>query len=563
MKMNDRVAAGHGSSWRHWLALAVTAAMLSACGGGGESAPPQASAAQRAPKAACDFGEVVVTVSQIRLRDEGGWREIALPQPRPLSLTDPGRGILAQLGLAPIQPGRYGEVRLVLAPAPDGSLLHRVDAGPDGAQPLLVPGGAQSGLKLRVAGQVPDGQQGELFLSGFDACAAVHQAGQSGRFMLQPELQAQVQPVGATGTDAVAVADGEVLAVPGGGFVQVVTQGFSSWLVERHGADGSAVGASTAIVATGPAAEFQGELTPLAGGGFVASWIGPAVEFQRFGGSAYEFYAQPFAADGTPLGAAQLIGQVRPFWRWISKPAALPQAAALAGGGYVLAWPELTSGFNLYARRYTATGVPMEATQEVATDVAGLLELVGLSTGGHLVAWDGGLRAYGPDGLPLAPAQPGPAWSPLAPPAPSAIAALAGGGAVLAQLLSSWNVYTHLTTVAPAGTLAGASRLADESSPADPGGAHAAPALAGLADGGYVAVWVESDAIHARRFAADGAPLGPETVVSGARTVAATPRPQVVPLAGGGFMVFWTAVEAGGATQRYARAFGAGALLAP
>lgn len=74
-------------------------------------------------------------------------------------------------------------------------------------------------------------------------------------------------------------------------------------------------------------------------------------------------------------------------------------------------------------------------------------------------------------------------------------------------------------------------------------GAQQSPALAALADGGYVVAWHRDDAqgngIFARRFAADGAPLGDEIRVDEPTAGRVVGVPKLVGLEGGGYAVTW------------------------
>jgi hypothetical protein len=81
-----------------------------------------------------------------------------------------------------------------------------------------------------------------------------------------------------------------------------------------------------------------------------------------------------------------------------------------------------------------------------------------------------------------------------------------------------------------------------------------------LADGGYVVAWIEVGEVHARRFAADGTPVGEETRINLVTTSSAGPV-TVGAMAGGGFMISWSGVGADSLRSSYARVFPATGLL--
>jgi hypothetical protein len=162
----------------------------------------------------------------------------------------------------------------------------------------------------------------------------------------------------------------------------------------------------------------------------------------------------------------------------------------------------------------------------------------------------GGARAYGADGLPLAPEQvAGGSWHTGAGPRGS-IAPLAGGGAALVwQVLNGPVMVQHITAAGVALPAQVASSLTSPS--------RTLVAIAGLPDGGSLVAWFEFGGnVYARRFAADGTSLGPQTRIN----LATTPSngTEILVLADGGFVIAW---DVGG--TRYARSFPANGLLGP
>lgn len=565
-----------------WLAGFALAAALAACGGGGSSGDSEDLVAlaqrtdsggalqQRADRASCSYEHLYITVERVRVlqRVDGGeqWIDLAPTAPRQIDLLNASAGLLQAIGIAPLAAGHYSELRLILASSkPDDGTSNAVQPTGAGLSPLTVPSGAQSGLKLHGDFVVPSGQAGDVVLQGFDPCEAVVQAGKPGspRYQLKPEMSASVQ---LAAIEEKPIASGTVMPLMSGGYVVSRQQPPNAWVLQRYGADGQPVGAETTVAPTMGQDAWVAGIAPLAGGGYAAVWM-ELVEFQRFGGSIYKLLEQSFTATGAPIGSPQQIAETIPGLYWYPRPLAMPQVAALAGGGYVLVWGQsFGTGLGVHARRFNADGTPAGAAQQVAPVGSGYLGVVGLSTGGYLVTWgtvrvpDGGARAYGPDDAPLGPAQPaGPAWSdyPVNGGAAPAIAPLAGGGAVIVWLRDTFP-YVRVQQLAPDGTPLGSARIVDDSTSLAP--THNAPAVAGLPDGGYVVAWIEAGEVHARRFAANGTPAGAETRIN-LVTTSVQPPVAVMAMAGGSFTISWSGVGADGINKDYARVFPANGLL--
>lgn len=557
--------------WRWLISFALVVA-LAACGGGGGGVSDEP-LAESAGKAVCSHQHLYLTVELVRVRQAVGeqWMDITLPSPQRIDLMNLGGGLLQALGAAPLPAGHYTEVRLILASNDaGGGLLNAVQPTGGSAAPLAVPSAAHSGLKLKGDFVVPAGQTGDVALQAFDPCEAVMQTGDrtSPRYQLKPEMSAIVQL--AVIAPETQIASGTVMPLIGGGYVVSRLQGTSTWVLQRYGADGQpAGGAATLAPAMGPA-DSAPKITPLTGGGYAVTWLA-LVQFERFGGSLYNVMTQSFSPAGAAVNSALSLGQTIPGRYWISRAIALPQTAALAGGGYVVVWalPSHTDS-GIYARRLNADGTPAAAAHQVTPDGSGYLGVTGLATGGYVVNWGSGgdtgfVRAYSAADVPLGPAQPaGPGWAGFGPGGdePTLGTALAGGGAVLAWIrfesFTSSTPYMHILQIAPDATPLGAARIVDGSTA--PAMGHSAAAAAGLADGGYVVAWIELGEVHARRFAADGSPAGAETRINLASTSAEGPV-AVVAMAGGGFMISWSGIGSDAVRSNYARIFPGSGLL--
>jgi len=180
------------------------AAFLAACGSsgdGGSSAPGSVSVSLTdAP--ACGYDEVNVTVSRVRVHQSSsaddkaaGWTDITLDPPRKINLldfNDPTKPIHVEpLGLAPLEPGHYTQLRLVLVANsnnPNQPLANSVVlSGTNTEIPLDTPSGVQSGIKLIHQFTVNSGQRVDLLLD-FDACKSIVQTG-NGKYKLKPVIK--------------------------------------------------------------------------------------------------------------------------------------------------------------------------------------------------------------------------------------------------------------------------------------------------------------------------------------------------------------------------------------
>lgn len=324
---------------------------------------------------------------------------------------------------------------------------------------------------------------------------------------------------------------------------------------------------SAAGVQVGPATTFNlpssgGSATVLEGGGYAQIWI------VNVGGQAqpsYQLYTQALTAAAQPIGNPHPIAFTAVA---DNNPAAVPHMAPLVGGGYVVVWAlqqSTAGGANdrgVYTQRFDANGQPAGPAQQATNDGAGFLHIIGTTTGGYVVSWGeltgtvGGARAYGADGAPLAPEQvAGDSWDIGAGPRGS-IAPLAGGGAAIVWQVQNKPVFVQ--HISAAGVALPAQIASNLSAPG-----RAFVSIAGLPDGGSVAAWTEvpvggvgARVVYARRFAADGTPMGPQTRVN--LTTTPTNVTEIMALADGRFMIAWDV-----SSSRYARIFPADGLIAP
>jgi hypothetical protein len=183
-------------------ATALSAAVLSACGGGGgsDSAPttPVSTlgtlAVSMTDAPACGFDAVNVTVSKVRVhRSEGaadtdsGWTDITLSPAKKINLLNLTNGVLEALGQTSLEAGRYTQMRLVLDSNASGTANTVVPTVGKTEQPLETPSSAQSGIKLVGTFDVTAGQKTDVVLD-FDACKSVVTRGK-GSYSLKPVVK--------------------------------------------------------------------------------------------------------------------------------------------------------------------------------------------------------------------------------------------------------------------------------------------------------------------------------------------------------------------------------------
>ncbi len=119
------------------------------------------------------------------LEDEEGWTILGEPQ-QSYNLLELTNGALAELGTSELETGRYEQIRLILSEN-DNSIVV------DGTEyDMIVPSGAQTGVKLDVDAEIEAGIEYVLLLD-FDASRSVVKAGQNNpsvEYLLKPVIKA-------------------------------------------------------------------------------------------------------------------------------------------------------------------------------------------------------------------------------------------------------------------------------------------------------------------------------------------------------------------------------------
>jgi hypothetical protein len=280
--------------------------------------------------------------------------------------------------------------------------------------------------------------------------------------------------------------------------------------------------------------------------GYVIAWQSFVPNYAG-GESGSDIYIQRYSDSGQPLGGEVRVNAVTAGLQHE------PSVAATADGGFVVAWSsgESGAGMDVFVQRFdaqgNALGGPVQANtyQPLDQDRA---SVTGLSNGGFAVTWwsdshkgsPAGIysRVYGADGAAIGgenvvtTSTAGPQAAPVA-------AALANGAYVLA-----WDGANGIH--AQAFDAQGHAISGDLRVDSGAGGATARPAIATLADGGVAVVW-QSVApggdgldIHLQRFAANGSPVGDDTLVNHNNIAGLQTSPAIAALPDGGYVVSWT-----------------------
>lgn len=201
-----------------WAAAALVTAVLAGCGGGsgsssggtgilavslaGSTAGTSTSTSAVALDAAldgpasypsaCGFDAVNVTVNKVRIHtsssaseNDAGWTDITVN--RKINLLALSNGTLDALGQAPLLPGQYTQLRLVLDPNTGSGLANSVVPSGGEETALVTPSAVQSGIKLVGQFTVVAGQRADTVLD-FDVCRSIVLRG-NGSYALKPVIQ--------------------------------------------------------------------------------------------------------------------------------------------------------------------------------------------------------------------------------------------------------------------------------------------------------------------------------------------------------------------------------------
>ncbi|HTV69995.1 MAG TPA: hypothetical protein VMF90_15800, partial [Rhizobiaceae bacterium] len=120
---------------------------------------------------------------------------------------------------------------------------------------------------------------------------------------------------------------------------------------QAYNVDGSALGVETQVNTYTTDAQFDQQLTALAGGGWVVTWTSTGQD-----GSSWGVYQQAYNADGTPLGVETRVNT------HTASDQGQPRLAALEDGGWVAVWMSYSqdgSTGGIYQQVFDAGGAPV------------------------------------------------------------------------------------------------------------------------------------------------------------------------------------------------------------
>jgi hypothetical protein len=166
---------------------------------------------------AVDYKEINLHVLTVEIGGGAGWVTLGNPDAT-IDLLKLTGGVAATLAAgAPIPPGSYSQMRLVLG---SGNTVKLAD---DSVHDLTVPSGLQSGLKILVHFDVAPGTVRDVFID-FEAKRSIflHSAGASGKYILRPVIRATDRLVSGAIRGVLSGTQGELVAPLAG--VEVTAQ---------------------------------------------------------------------------------------------------------------------------------------------------------------------------------------------------------------------------------------------------------------------------------------------------------------------------------------------------
>ena len=147
-----------------------------------------------------EFSEVNITFTEISVKvKEDTWITVS-EQEQTFDLLSLTGGLTALMGEEALDPGEYGQVRLLIKEAEVA-----IGEGEERAvYPLQIPSGSASGLKIGHGFTIEEGKVVELVID-FDAARSIHQLGQSNVYQLRPVLRLAIAEASGSITGTVAV----------------------------------------------------------------------------------------------------------------------------------------------------------------------------------------------------------------------------------------------------------------------------------------------------------------------------------------------------------------------
>lgn len=327
--------------------------LLAACGGGGGGGASGMGTLQvRMQDTPVDDAEhVYVTVDRVEVfRTEGATeiRETVVDVPAQYDLLELQNGLSAVLGTGRFPPGDYASIRLIVAAdsrqdvatLPADQLKNHIVIGGT-AYPLIVPSGAQTGIKFNHHFTLSADEITVLSFD-FDVRRSIHQRGHQDVFNLRPTLRLIDTVV--SGSIAGTVTTSDASPLPTGTVVSAQQSGAEVASAVVDGTTGAYV------------------IGPVLAGTYDLVVIAPGFDFQSETGVVVTAQQQTVGHDFTLVAAAGL-GDVGGTVSLTTTP---PESVTME-----LRWNGLlvaSTGIDTVTGAYGFTGVPAGTFDVVATD---------------------------------------------------------------------------------------------------------------------------------------------------------------------------------------------------
>lgn len=269
---------------------------------------------------------------------------------------------------------------------------------------------------------------------------------------------------------------------------------------QRYSVDGLPIGLESPAFADPLHSQQDSSVTALAGGGWVVAW---ATNVGTYWLADSQFEAVVYSSAGVRSDPIRINSSQSKYNQTMT-------IAPLTGGDWLAVWSSWSheSGGGVYAQRFSASGARVGGEFKVSDGSSTTPQapaVTGLKSGGWAIAW------HQDDGA-------------------------------SASNEIHWKAYGSAGTPV---TVDSSTQFVANSYTANP---QSFPAIAGLADGGWVVAWHSNgqdgdDAgIYAQRYDASGLAVGGEFHVS-TQTVSAQELPAITALKDGGWLISWRSVE--------------------
>jgi len=334
-----------------------------------------------------------------------------------------------------------------------------------------------------------------------------------------------------------------IAALPNGGYVITWTStgqdgSGDGVYAQRYDATGVAYGSEFRVNTDTVFDEWGSRIASFSNNEFIITWAEDGI------------YAQRYAASGTPYGSQFTVISDYDADSWSA-------VATLPDGGYVITWkldfterhyPYTYYYSNIYAQRYYSSGIAYGSEFRVSgyRTHQCCQAIAALADGGYIISWLGetayvsGLYAqrYTASG-----ADYGSKFLVSVDGVYSSIAALADGGYLITydeEGFPGWGYHVYAQRYLSSGAIDGAKFRVNT----DTSGSRGRPAIAVLADKGYVITWMSNGqdgsgyGIYAQRYDAFGVAYGLEFQVN-TYTIGDQRYPAIAALPDGGFIITW------------------------